>query len=122
MNSQVKLSTIDSLYQSFTVTHHVTSPYHSERKPTVFNAITRTSETFDQTPFSRDYVSVKTNIDLDVKLVEKAFKMTGFRTKKELVHYALSELVRRKEQKSLLNLRGKVNWSGNLEEMRETRF
>ena len=104
------------------MTHHKSSPHHSERRPTVFTAIMRTSKTFDQTPFSRDYVSVKTNIDLDVKLVEKAFKMTGFRTKKELVHYALSELVRRKEQKSLLNLRGKVNWSGNLEEMRETRF
>jgi Arc/MetJ family transcription regulator len=67
-------------------------------------------------------VSVKTNIDLDVELVGKALKMTGLRTKKELVHYALAELVRRKEQKSLLNLRGKINWTGNLTKMRETRF
>lgn len=79
-------------------------------------------ENFDQTPFSSEYVSVKTNIDLDVELVGKALKMTGFRTKKELVHYALAELVRRKEQKSLLKLRGKVNWSGDLKEMRKSRF
>lgn len=65
---------------------------------------------------------MKTNIDLDTELVDRGLQLTGFRTKKELVNHALSELVRRKDQKGILNLRGKVSWMGNLDEMRKNRF
>lgn len=65
---------------------------------------------------------MKTNIDLDAHLVDRGLKITGFRTKKDLVNHALAELVRRKDQKSILNLRGKIEWSGNLDKMRESRF
>ncbi|WP_206671933.1 type II toxin-antitoxin system VapB family antitoxin [Cyanobacterium aponinum] len=34
---------------------------------------------------------MKTNIDLDKKLEKKGFAITGLRTKKELVNFALAE-------------------------------
>jgi len=65
---------------------------------------------------------MKTNIDLDERLVDRAQKLTGLKTKKELVNHALSELVRRKDQKAILRLRGKVSWTGDLNASRESRF
>ena len=52
---------------------------------------------------------MRTNIVLDDELVRQAFALTGLRTKRELVHLALSELVRRRRRKDLLDLAGKVN-------------
>lgn len=65
---------------------------------------------------------MKTNIDLDDRLVKRAQKLTGLKTKKELVNHALSELVRRRDQKAILLLRGKVSWAGDLEASRQSRF
>lgn len=63
----------------------------------------------------------RTNIELDDKLVEEAMKLTHKKTKKELVNYALDELVKRLKRKKLLELEGQVEWTGNLDEMREGR-
>ena len=52
--------------------------------------------------------AMRTNIVLDDELVQQAFTLTGIRTKRELVHLALSELVRRRRRKDLLDLAGKV--------------
>lgn len=38
---------------------------------------------------------LRTNIELDEKLVDEAMRLTHKRSKKELVNYALEELVRR---------------------------
>jgi Arc/MetJ family transcription regulator len=65
---------------------------------------------------------MKTNIDLNERLVDRAQKLTGLKTKKEIVNHALSELVRRKDQKAILRLRGKVSWTGDLHKSRESRF
>jgi Bacterial antitoxin of type II TA system, VapB len=43
------------------------------------------------------------------------------RTKKELIHFALSELIRREKAKGILDLEGKVQWEGDLKEMRKGR-
>jgi len=51
---------------------------------------------------------MRTNIVLDDKLVEEAFAVTGVRTKKELVHLALTELVRTRRKKNMLDLAGRV--------------
>ncbi len=63
----------------------------------------------------------RTNIELDDNLVRQGLKLTKLKTKKDLVHYALQELVRRKKRKGLLELEGKVNWEGSLDRMRESR-
>ena len=64
---------------------------------------------------------LRTNIELDEKLVEEAMKLTHKKTKKELVNYALEELVCRMKRKKLLEHEGKVKWTGNLDEMRKSR-
>jgi len=59
---------------------------------------------------------------LDDELVEKGMKYTGIKTKKKLIDVALRELIGRKERKKILKQRGKLNWEGNLDEMRGKRF
>ncbi|MDO9288059.1 MAG: type II toxin-antitoxin system VapB family antitoxin [Thermodesulfovibrionales bacterium] len=63
----------------------------------------------------------RTNIELDDKVVKEAIKLTHARTKKEVVNYALEELVKKLRRKKILELEGKVKWEGNLNEMRTTR-
>jgi len=65
---------------------------------------------------------MRTNIILDEELVEKAKKLTGLRTKKEVVHEALRTLVRLHEQASIRDIRGKLKWEGNLDELRRRRI
>jgi Arc/MetJ family transcription regulator len=62
--------------------------------------------------------NLRTNIVLDSRLVEAGLKATGLKTRRELVDYALRELLRHKQQRKLLALKGSVTWEGNLEEMR----
>jgi len=65
---------------------------------------------------------MRTNIVLDEELIKKGIRYTGLRTKKELVNFALRELIQRKERKEILRLKGKLHWEGDLEEMRRSRF
>jgi Arc/MetJ family transcription regulator len=64
----------------------------------------------------------RTNVMLDEVLVGKGMRLTGIDTKKHLIDYALRELIRRKEQKRILRLKGKISWEGDLDEMRAKRF
>jgi len=64
----------------------------------------------------------RTNIELDEKLVKQVMKLFGKKTKKELVHFALNELIRRERAKGILSLEDKVKWEGDLREMRKGRF
>ncbi len=63
----------------------------------------------------------RTNIVLDDDLVKNCMNATGIKTKKSLVDYALKELLRKNKQKRLLDLQGKINWAGDLKEMRKGR-
>lgn len=53
---------------------------------------------------------MRTNIDLDDDLVREAFQLTGARTKRELIHTALRELVRVRRKKDLMELAGKIRF------------
>jgi len=64
---------------------------------------------------------MRTNIDIDDKLMRDAMAATKLKSKKEVVHIALSELVRLSKQKSILRFRGKAEWEGNLNKMRAMR-
>ncbi len=66
--------------------------------------------------------TVRTNIVLNTRLVKAGLKTTGLKTRRELVDFALRELLRREQQKELLALKGKIEWEGDLDEMRESRF
>jgi len=54
---------------------------------------------------------VRTNIVLDDALLAEARKVATARTKKDIVHEALRELIRMRRRKSLLELRGKVKFA-----------
>ena len=63
----------------------------------------------------------RTNIVIDEKLVEKGKKVTGLKTSKSVVDFALKELIRRSNQRQILDLFGTIDWDGNLAKMRSTR-
>ena len=51
---------------------------------------------------------MRTNVALNDELVQEAFALTGARTKKELLHLALQELVRVRRKQDLTELAGRV--------------
>ena len=71
--------------------------------------------------FAMKSETVRTNIVLDRNLVEAGLRATGLKTRRELVDFALRELLRHEQQKKLLALKGKVTWEGDLGEMRAGR-
>jgi Arc/MetJ family transcription regulator len=52
-----------------------------------------------------------TNLDIDPELLEKALQLSGEKSKRLAVTRALEEFVARREQKKLLTLFGKLEWS-----------
>jgi Arc/MetJ family transcription regulator len=64
---------------------------------------------------------MRTNIVLDDKLVERAQKLTGIKTKREVVHEALKLLILLNEQAEIRALRGRLLWDGNLMDQRQSR-
>jgi len=61
---------------------------------------------------------MRTNIVISNELMNKAILLSDNKTKKAVVEEALRLLVRFKEQLKLKELRGKLNWEGDLELMR----
>jgi Arc/MetJ family transcription regulator len=64
---------------------------------------------------------MRTNIDLDDKLVDMAMEISGVHTKKAVVNLALEEYIRHYNRKRILKYRGKKIWEGDLDKMRSTR-
>jgi len=64
---------------------------------------------------------MRTNIDIDERLMRDAMEATNLKSKKEIVHVALEELIRLKKRKSILRYRGKAKWDGDLDQMRALR-
>ncbi|MEJ0084676.1 MAG: type II toxin-antitoxin system VapB family antitoxin [Pseudomonadota bacterium] len=54
-----------------------------------------------------------TNLSIDAKLIEKAFAVSGERTKKAAVTRALEEFIARCQQKSIRELFGKLEWDSS---------
>lgn len=61
---------------------------------------------------------MRTNIEIDNALMEQAIEYSGKKTKKEIVHNALTKYVEHQKRLSLLSLEGIGGWEGNLEQMR----
>ena len=61
---------------------------------------------------------MRTNIEIDDRLMTEALKATGLKTKKETVELGLMALIKLNKQASIRALRGKLKWDGSLEEMR----
>lgn len=61
---------------------------------------------------------MRTNIEIDDKLMDEARRASGLRTKRATVEEALKLLVQTKKQAGIRKLRGKLQWEGSLDEMR----
>ena len=61
---------------------------------------------------------MRTNVVLDDDLIESALRVSGIKTKKDAIEEGLRLLVRIKGQEKIRGLRGKIKWTGNLDEMR----
>jgi Arc/MetJ family transcription regulator len=64
---------------------------------------------------------MRTNIDIDERLLAEAQAIAGTATKKATVEHALRELVRRKDRQQIRELLGTVEWTGDLGESRSGR-
>ena len=61
---------------------------------------------------------MRTNIVIDDKLMADALKVSGVRTKREVVELGLRTLLQLRQQSEVRRLRGQVQWTGDLEAMR----
>ena len=64
---------------------------------------------------------VKTHIDIDGELLDEVFRLSGLSTKRAAVDAALREYAKHLKRRHTLELRGKVTWIGDLDEMRADR-
>ena len=63
----------------------------------------------------------RTSIVLDDRLIREGLRRFRCRSRRELVHLALTELLNTAERRDLLALRGKVKWKGDLAKLRRLR-
>ncbi|MEA3363952.1 MAG: type II toxin-antitoxin system VapB family antitoxin [Thermodesulfobacteriota bacterium] len=61
---------------------------------------------------------MRTNIVVDDNLIAEAMKLCNIKTKKGVVDQALNLLVQVKKQEKIRQLRGKIHWEGDLDELR----
>ena len=65
--------------------------------------------------------SMRTNIDIDEKLVREARKLTRLKSKREIVNKALELLVRSEGRKGILRYYGSGIWKGDPKALRKNR-
>jgi Arc/MetJ family transcription regulator len=63
----------------------------------------------------------RTNIEINDELIRKAKRLTGLKTKREIVDRALELLVRSESRKGILQFYGSGIWSGDLKKSRRNR-
>lgn len=61
---------------------------------------------------------MRTNIDIDDRLMRKAMKSSRSRTKRAAVEAGLRLLVQTRAQAGIRRLRGKIRWAGDLRKSR----
>jgi Arc/MetJ family transcription regulator len=61
---------------------------------------------------------MRTNIEIDDKLMADVMKATGLSTKKDAVELGLRTLIRLKKQERIKKFRGQLKWTGDLDDMR----
>jgi len=64
---------------------------------------------------------MRTTLNLDDVALEAAMKVSGGRTKTEVVNEALRRFALAKRRRQLLDFRGKVEWIGNVDDLRKRR-
>jgi len=62
---------------------------------------------------------MRTTLNLDDEALQAAMKFAEGRTKTEVVNEALRKFVRAKRRRQLLELRGKIEWEGDIDALRK---
>ncbi|MGL6138656.1 MAG: type II toxin-antitoxin system VapB family antitoxin, partial [Planktothrix sp.] len=52
-----------------------------------------------------------TNVEINEELVKEALRLTQLKTEKELINFALQELIRTRKKRNLLDLSGQIQFS-----------
>jgi Arc/MetJ family transcription regulator len=65
---------------------------------------------------------MRTNIDIDDRLMRQAMKSSKSRTKRAAVEAGLRLLVQTRAQAKIRRLRGKIRWEGDLDKSRRGRL
>lgn len=65
---------------------------------------------------------MRTNVVIDDKLMKEALKVSGLKTKRAAIEEGLRALIRVQGQRDILDLAGKVRWTGDLRESRRGRI
>ncbi len=66
-------------------------------------------------PYTSEVARMRTNIDIDDKLMRRAMRSSGARTKRGAVEEGLRLLIQTRGQRAIRRLRSKVAWEGDLE-------
>ena len=61
---------------------------------------------------------MKIRIEIDDSILKKASHLTGISDNLELINVALQKLIQQAHAQAMLELKGKVKWDGDLNEMR----
>lgn len=61
---------------------------------------------------------MRTNIEIDDRLMREAMRSSGSRTKRAAVEAGLRLLVQVRRQVGIRRLRGKIHWEGDLDQSR----
>ncbi|WP_235582368.1 type II toxin-antitoxin system VapB family antitoxin [Rhizobacter sp. Root16D2] len=67
---------------------------------------------------SEIHIIMRTNIVIDDKLMRDALRVSGAKTKREVVELALQTLLQLNRQAQARQFRGKLQWEGDLDTMR----
>jgi Arc/MetJ family transcription regulator len=66
----------------------------------------------------QDATPMRTNIEIDDRLMRQAMRSSGARTKRAAVEAGLRLLIQTGGQRSIRRLRGRIAWDGDLEQSR----
>ena len=61
---------------------------------------------------------MRTNVEINDNLMDEVLRLGKIRTKREAIDQALQYFVRLLKQQGMLNLKGKIKWDGDLDDMR----
>lgn len=62
---------------------------------------------------------MRTTLNIDDEALEAAMTFASGRTKTEVINEALRKFVRAKRRRQLLELRGKIEWEGDVDALRK---
>ena len=63
-------------------------------------------------------MNMRTNVVIDDKLMRQAMESGNYRTKRKTIEEGLRLLLQVNSQKKIRELKGRIRWEGDLEEMR----